>query len=57
MAIKPITNDNAPNESSINRAEQTTIRSDIGLENKVDEMLQRAMLSVLRILILLSSIT
>ncbi len=30
MAIKPITNDNAPNESSINRAEQTTIRSDIG---------------------------
>jgi hypothetical protein len=30
VAIKPITNDNAPNESSINRAEQTTIRSDIG---------------------------
>ena len=30
MAIKPITNDNAPNESSVNREEQLTIRSDVG---------------------------
>ena len=30
MAIKPITNDNAPNESSVNREEQLTIRSEIG---------------------------
>lgn len=30
MAIKPITNTNAPNESTINRAEQTSIRSEKG---------------------------
>ena len=30
MAIKPITNDNAPNESSVNREEQLTIRSEVG---------------------------
>ena len=30
MAIKPITNTNAPNESTINRAKQTSIRSEKG---------------------------
>jgi len=30
VAIKPITNTNAPNESTINRAEQTSIRSEKG---------------------------
>ncbi len=30
MAIKPITNTNAPNESTINRAEQRSIRSEKG---------------------------
>ena len=30
MAIKPITNTNVTNESTINRAEQTSIRSDKG---------------------------
>ena len=30
MAIKPITNENAPNNSTINRAEQTSIRSEKG---------------------------
>ena len=30
MAIKPITNENAPNESSVNREEQLTIRSEVG---------------------------
>ena len=30
MAIKPVTNTNAPNESTINRAEQTSIRSEKG---------------------------
>ena len=35
MAIKPITNTNAPNESTINRAEQTTIRSEKGNDRVV----------------------
>ena len=30
MAIKPVTNTNAPNESTVNRAEQTSIRSEKG---------------------------
>ena len=30
MAIKPVTNTNAPNKSTINRAEQTSIRSEKG---------------------------
>ena len=30
MAIKPVTNTNVTNESTINRAEQTSIRSEKG---------------------------
>ena len=30
MAIKPVTNTNAPNESTVNRGEQTSIRSEKG---------------------------
>ena len=30
MAIKPVTNTNAPNKSTVNRAEQTSIRSEKG---------------------------
>ena len=30
MAIKPVTNTNAPNESTINRGEQTSLRSEKG---------------------------
>ena len=30
MAIKPVTNENAPNESTINREEQLSIRSEKG---------------------------